>query len=256
MNRADFDAAASDYDQTFTHTSVGKAQRERVWHYLDQLPLKEGSTVLEVNCGTGEDAKRWHENGYTIIASDLSPKMIAEAQSKHPEIDFCVVNLLELDQLNIEPQTIFSNFGGLNCLPETDLQLFFQKASDLLATNERLICVIMGKKTTWDRWYLTLKGRFNSRNRRNTTNAVTVPVNGIPVSTWYYSPKEIIRLANPYFDVELRRPIGLFVPPSYMAPFFTKRPRTLRFLIALDKRFSFSFLANRSDHYFLSLKKR
>ncbi|MES2557642.1 MAG: methyltransferase domain-containing protein [Bacteroidota bacterium] len=254
--KASFDAASSDYDQTFTHTTVGKAQRERVWFYLDQLPIKEGSAVLEVNCGTGEDAKHWHENGFQIIASDLSPKMVAEAQSKHPEIDFRVMNLLELDQLTNEPQTIFSNFGGLNCLPEADLQLFFQKAGDLLATNERLVCVIMGKKTTWDRWYLTLKGRFSSRNRRNTSKAINVMVNGTMVSTWYYSPKEIIRLAGSHFDVELLRPIGLFIPPSYMAPFFTKRPRTLRFLIWLDKRFSFSFLANRSDHYFLSLKKR
>lgn len=254
--KSGFDAAASNYDQTFTHTTVGKAQRERVWHYLALLPLKEGSAVLEVNCGTGEDAKRWHENGYSIMASDLSAEMIKQAQSKHPGIDFRVMNLLELDQLNHEPQTIFSNFGGLNCLSETDLSIFFQKSSDLLATNERVICVVMGKKTSWDRWYLTFKGHFAHRNRRNTTDAVNVGVNGTVVSTWYYAPKELIRLANAYFDVELLRPIGLFIPPSYTAPFFTKRPRTLRFLIRLDKWFSFSFLANRSDHYFLSLKKR
>src|SRR3989338_6220070 len=235
--KASFDAAASDYDRSFTHTSVGKAQRERVWYYLGQLPIREGSAVLEVNCGTGEDAKRWHENGYSVIASDLSPKMISEAQSKFPEIDFRVLNLLELDQLNNEPQTIFSDFGGLNCLPKADLEQFF-------------------KKTTWDRWYPTLKGRFSNRNRRNTTEAINVMVNDTAVPTWYYSPKEIIRLANPYFDVELLRPVGLFIPPSYMVPFFTKRPRALRLLIWLEKRFSFSFFANRSDHYFLSLKKR
>ncbi|HLP55674.1 MAG TPA: methyltransferase domain-containing protein [Fluviicola sp.] len=256
MSKAGFDAAAKDYDLTFTHTAVGKAQRERVWHYLDRLPVKEQSTVLEVNCGTGEDARRWHEKGYTIVASDLSQQMIATAQAKHPEIDFRVVNLLELDQLDLEPQTIFSNFGGLNCLPEKDLKIFFQKASDLLATNERLICVIMGKKTAWDRAYVTFKGRFNQRNRRNTSYAVEVLVNGTAVSTWYYSPKEIIRLAGSHFDVELLRPVGLFIPPSYMAPFFVKRPRTLRFLIRLEKWFSFSVFANRSDHYFLSLKKR
>jgi SAM-dependent methyltransferase len=256
MNVADFDAAASDYDQTFTHTTVGKAQRERVWHYLRQLPIKAGSKVLEVNCGTGEDAKRWQENGFSVIASDLSPQMIAHAQAKHPEIDFRVLDLLELDQLSSEPQTIFSNFGGLNCLPESDLQVFFQKASELLATNERVICVLMGKKTTWDRWYLTLKGRFSKRNRRNTHEAVSVPVNGTMVSTWYYSPKETIRVAHPYFEVEMLRPVGLFVPPSYMAPFFTRRKSMLRLLIWMDKHFSFSFLANRSDHYLLSLKKR
>ncbi|MDH4471728.1 MAG: methyltransferase domain-containing protein [Fluviicola sp.] len=256
MNKADFDAAAVDYDQTFTHTMVGKAQRERVWYYLQQLPIKTGSKVLEVNCGTGEDAKRWHESGYSVIASDISSQMIANAQSKYPEIDFRVLNLLELDQLSTEPQTVFSNFGGLNCLPESDLQLFFQKASDLLATNERLVCVLMGKKTAWDRWYLTLKGRFSERNRRNTNEALSVPVNGTMVSTWYYSPKETIRLANPHFEVEMLRPIGLFVPTSNMESFFSNKPRMLRFLIGMDKRFSFSFLANRSDHYFLSLKKR
>jgi SAM-dependent methyltransferase len=256
MKSTNFDAAANEYDLIFTDNSVGIAQRDRVWYFIDQLKLKTGSTVLEVNCGTGQDAKYWRSKGYSIIASDISPEMISVARTKYPEIDFRVLNLTDIDQLNIEPQTIFSNFGGLNCLAEPDLKLFFEKAGKLLATGERLMCVIMGKKTTWDRWYLFMKGRFNDWNRRNTSQVLIVSVNGTMVSTWYYSPKEITRLLSPNFEVELLRPIGLFVPPSYMAPFFIKRPRMLRLLIALEKRCSFSFLANRSDHYFISLKKR
>ncbi|MEJ2105418.1 MAG: hypothetical protein P8X47_12730 [Ignavibacteriaceae bacterium] len=36
MNQA-FDTVAQEYDATFTHTQIGKAQREIVWDYLEEI---------------------------------------------------------------------------------------------------------------------------------------------------------------------------------------------------------------------------
>ena len=48
---AAFDLLAETYDEVFTRTAVGRAQREAVWHDMDQS-FHPGQRVLEINCGT------------------------------------------------------------------------------------------------------------------------------------------------------------------------------------------------------------
>ena len=51
-----FDRVASSYDELFTHTAIGRAQRKQVWEKL-LAAFPPGSRILELNCGTGEDAR-------------------------------------------------------------------------------------------------------------------------------------------------------------------------------------------------------
>ena len=74
-----FDHAASTYDETFTNSCVGEAQREQVWKYVDKH-LNKFNNVLEVNCGTGEDAHRWKFRGKDVVGTDISPEMIRIAR--------------------------------------------------------------------------------------------------------------------------------------------------------------------------------
>lgn len=253
---SDFDQAAVVYDQTFTFSCVGKTQRDQVWQYVSQLQIQSGHKVLEINCGTGEDAARWLKAGYRITATDLSSGMIAVSKNNHPEIDFQVLNMLDIDTLKESYDILFSNFGGVNCLSATELHSLFRKAAVSETIRERMILVVMGKKCLWDRFYQLFKGRFRSIFRRNTKQPVIVHVDGTDVNTWYYSPKEIRQMAAPYFTVETIRPIGLFVPPSYLAPFFEKRPRLFSFLKRADQFLSFGFMADYADHFFISLVRK
>jgi ubiquinone/menaquinone biosynthesis C-methylase UbiE len=50
-----FDALAGEYDKMFTTSLIGRAQREAVWDVLDRT-FFPGEKILELNCGTGEDA--------------------------------------------------------------------------------------------------------------------------------------------------------------------------------------------------------
>lgn len=255
MTRADFDNAAVFYDNTFTQTGIGKAQRHLVWNTIQQLDLPSNARVLEINCGTGEDARIWEEKGFSVTATDISPEMIVQAKNKYPSIDFRVIDMRHITATGIRFDVLFSDFGGLNCLSETELRQLFSDSYEMCQPNGRLILVIMGKKCRWDYWYMLWKGRFRDRNRRNTDQAVSVPVDGIDVPTYYYSPRQIGQLAQNLFHVETVRPIGYFVPPSYLSPFFDKHPRFLRLLEKADKSIPFSWLANRSDHYLISLRK-
>ncbi len=253
---SEFDAAAKTYDDQFTFSIIGKTQRNQVWRYIHPLNLSRQSNVLEINCGTGEDAKRWKNLKFDIRATDLSPKMIEVAKTKFPEISFDVLDINFIENVEKNYNLLFSNFGGLNCLSKSELSSFFQKVHGRLPENGRMILVIMGKKCLWDKLFLVLKRRWKERNRRNTDNFIAVNVDGTEVKTWYYSPKEIVSMTGNLFFVEKLKPIGLFVPPSYLAKQFERKKVVISFFNFLDKLFSFRFLANYADHYLIVLKKR
>ena len=77
---APFDSIAARYDETFTHSRIGKAQRASVWHEL--IGASTGSRVLEVGCGTGYDACHLAKRGVEVVACDSSPEMIAVATAR------------------------------------------------------------------------------------------------------------------------------------------------------------------------------
>ena len=251
-----FDRAAEYYDAQFTNTCIGIAQRERVWKIVNSLTQSDKQNVLEINCGTGKDASIWHQKGHEILATDGSQKMIDVAQQKYPKIQFKQLDINNIKDLDSSYSLVFSNFGGLNCLSPEELKSFFTKVNSKLERNGSLYLVIMGKKCLWDRFFMILKRNWKDRNRRNTTEGIPVNVDGETVTTWYYSPKDIAQLSAEYFKVSKRKPIGLFIPPSYLSKTFEKRRFLLAILKSMDKLLSFSFLSNHADHYFIHLTKK
>ena len=59
-----------------------------------------GDTVLDIGCGTGQNALFLSEKGYNVTAIDLNPKMIEigeeRARKRNLKIDFQVYDLFEL----------------------------------------------------------------------------------------------------------------------------------------------------------------
>src|SRR5687767_5195726 len=79
-----FSGAAGKYDEQFTNTSIGRLQRNRVWNYLNKnISPTDHPRVLELNCGTGEDAKWLASTGFRVVATDLSAQMIQAAKQKN-----------------------------------------------------------------------------------------------------------------------------------------------------------------------------
>ena len=80
---APFDAIAERYDETFTRSKIGRAQRASVWKELERV-FRPGDRVLEIGCGNGAvlgaitQPRSWER----LVGSELHPSGLANARSR------------------------------------------------------------------------------------------------------------------------------------------------------------------------------
>ncbi len=208
---ASFDKAANNYDLSFTNSVIGKAQREWVYHHFSKiLQQKQPKTILEINCGTGEDALWLAQQHFQVTATDISEKMIAIANDKNQfnNLNFEVLDCTKIAQKYTSNSfdLVFSNFGGLNCLSINELQLFFENANQILTAKGELVLIIMPKNTLWEQLYFIGKGKFSEVFRRK-KECTTANVEGEKVTTYYYNPSDIERLASTSLTIKTKFPI-------------------------------------------------
>jgi 2-polyprenyl-3-methyl-5-hydroxy-6-metoxy-1,4-benzoquinol methylase len=128
-----FDRLAKRYDDLFTRSLIGRAQRSAVWDVLDRT-FRCGDHVLELNCGTGEDALFLAGKGVSVVACDASEQMIEYARRRHSteapsaSVKFTRLPTERIAELRTEGafDGVFSNFSGLNCVADLS-----QTAADL-----------------------------------------------------------------------------------------------------------------------------
>lgn len=152
-----FDHIADDYDRNFTLTETGKLARQIVMDYVGKNIIKDGHlSILELNCGTGEDAIQFHKGGNEVFATDVSAGMIRVARAKAGNAEgkgltFIRLSFEELPQdwMKEKFDLVFSNFGGLNCLIESELCSLFQAVKVILKPRGRFVGVVMPGYCLW-----------------------------------------------------------------------------------------------------------
>ncbi len=257
-----FDQMASTYDEDFTRSEIGKRQRQRVWNYLEShiFTKEKKLNILELNCGTGEDALHFTVLGHTVTATDSSPKMLEIARHKahsQKKITFQQISLETLAETGIETKydLIFSNFGGINCIsPEVVNQLAI-KLSDSLTPDGRMVWILMPRFCIWESLYFLAKAAPANAFRRLSKESVLFKTNQSEQSIWYYSPDQIRSKFRDKLTVKNTLPIGFFLPPSYLEPRFSTRIRLLDWLFKLEKGIP-SWFSGWSDHFLIDLQKR
>jgi SAM-dependent methyltransferase len=232
---APFDSAAPRYDSDFTHMPVARALRAIVWERLEAL-FPPGSRVLELACGTGEDARHLAERGVRVLATDQSEAMLAVARGK------CVGLPVEFARLEIGDWRIrelgifdgaFSNFGGLNVVP--NYQSLTQSVQSSVKPGGKLLLVVMGRWCAWEiAWHL-LHGDSATAFRRWRRGGALARVGVATLRVHYPSTAELRRAFAPHFRLTRVRPLGNFLPPSYLEPLTRRRWFPFRLCRWLDR---------------------
>jgi SAM-dependent methyltransferase len=255
-----FDRMAATYDSLFTFSAIGKAQREVVWKRALKVFAK-GSRILELNCGTGQDAIFLANAGMTVTACDASTGMIERARCKMAvEAPRATVELLTLrtEDISTLPQTlcfdgVFSNFSGLNCVG--DLASVAHQLSGRLTLGAPLLLCFSTRYCLWEIAYFLLRGdtRKAFRRWRGVSQAC---VDGLEFPVYYLSVAQLRRAFSPEFRLVSTTAVGLAVPPSYVESWVTSRPRLLKLLEAIDETVrSWPGLRALGDHMLLHLEK-
>jgi ubiquinone/menaquinone biosynthesis C-methylase UbiE len=264
--KAPFDHIAQTYDSHFTNSSIGQFQRQVVWRYIEKIiPALNGLEMLELNCGTGEDAIMFGSRGFNIVATDISQEMLRVTEQKAKQfsmqhrISSRYLDLESFDETFFEKKfdLVFSNFGGLNCVRPESIKRLLERIPSILSPGGRVVAVIMPKFCLWENLYFAAKFRFSRAFRRNSETEVLAHLHGEEMSIWHYSPDDIKKWSVDHFTCINTQPIGITLPPSYLESFFSNKKRVLNCLNFVEKRISnLSFLSGVSDHFLIDLKLR
>lgn len=259
-----FDAVAADYDLSFSDTAIGLAQRNRVWYFLGRLLHdRKISTVLECNCGTGVDARWLASQGLKVTATDASPEMVSITRTRTEGLDVqtavCTLQGIHRDVVvshSAPYDLLFSDFGGLNCLSPGEIRQWNNDLRSVMAPDAGLALVVMSRFSWWETLYFLLKRKPKIAFRRWSRKAVHARLDAhTTIPTWYYGPRELSALL-PDFQVKKCYPIGFWLPPSYLDPFFQHKKAWLHVLKWLEKKSATGLLAPAADHYFLWLERK
>lgn len=265
MNKtAAFDVLAATYDTGFTQTGVGLAQRRQSRRWLQEFLSGRGPlSILEINCGTGEDALWLASQGHEVVATDNSPQMIERAIAKQSAstrdtLRFEVCAFDQLGQLfsNCRFDLVFSNFAGLNCLSPQALEALSAQLHSLLFPNGHVAAVIFGKYNWWESAYYLAKARPAKAFRRWRSGIENVALTGNVYQAVYYHSIKKFAGAFKDFDLVQQKPVGLFIPPSYLDGLMQKHPRLFRLLVSLEDKDKMRFGAHLANHSYLLLKKK
>ncbi len=222
--------------------------------------LKPGSSILELNCGTGLDAIYFASLGHHVLATDNAPGMIAALQDKVDRLG--LTDAVSCQRLNyhdlsrLAPQKfdfIVSNFGGLNCTP--DLEDVLNQLAPLLNEGGKVTLVIMPKICPWE-LAMVLKGKLRTAFRRF-KKKTSANVEGVSFDCYYYNPSYVISRVKDTFHVRGLKGIFITVPPEFYQNFVERYPLLYRILSRTDNIIGRVFPFNRCcDHFMITLQKR
>ena len=228
---APFDAIAARYDETFSSSKIGQAQRAAVWMELAKAFLP-GDRVLEIGCGTGVDACFLAKRGVHVTACDSSPQMIAVAKRRIEENglrQFVQTRVLRAEEIaaldtNESFDGAFSNFGVLNCI--AGLGQFARDLAQRVKPGASVLLCWMGPCCLWEMgWYL-VQGDREKAFRRLKRDGVTAKIaDGAFLRVHYPSVKSLVYAFAPQFRLTDVKGIGVAVPPSYLEPWAQHHPQ-------------------------------
>ncbi len=240
-----FDNIAAQYDALWTKSAIGKCQREAVWRFVDPL-VRSGDNILDLGCGTGEDALHWMQMDADVVGVDASGEMVRIARARG--VDVRRMPIEAISALTGVFDGAVSNFGALNCVQR--LEPVAVALRRLVRPGGFLALCVIGACCAWETGYFLARGRLGKafRRPRGVCNESSL---GVHVT--YSSVKRIKEVFQDAFQPIRWYGIGLCVPPSYINGISRS---AIERLAHIDRRIAhWPFLRGLADHRLLLFKR-
>ena len=257
---AAFDRIAETYDSIFTETKIGRAQRDAVWRVLRRT-FHAGDRVLELNCGTGEDALFLAKQGVMVRACDASSAMVETASERLLTAGtgalasvhhIATEHIAEL-RYSVPFDGVFSNFSGLNCVE--DLPATAEALAGMVRTGAPLLLCLSTRFCLIEIVYFALCGRWSNATRRCSGTSIA-SVGGHSFAVQYPTVRQMRRFFAPHFRLKTFLGVGVAIPPSYLKAWATRRPQIFRMLCALERLLApLPFFRVTGDHILLRFER-
>src|SRR6185295_8430939 len=229
--------------------------RQAVWRRLDAR-FAPGDRVLELACGTGEDAVHLAMRGVRVLATDASPAMVETARSKAASAgvqEIVEARSLAIQDLGTLCETFdgaFSSFGGLNCVG--DLAAVAHGLAAHLRPGAPVLLCVMGPLVPWEWLGFLARGRPGDAFRRLRRGGAAW--RGLTVR--YPSIRRLRRTFAPAFRLVRVSAVGALLPPTEFEGWTRRHPRLLTSLARLERRLeTVPPLPWLADHYLAELER-
>jgi SAM-dependent methyltransferase len=263
--KAGFDRSAGTYDVE-AGANPAMAYMRRVSQRTLLAQFSPGQRVLELGCGTGEEAVALGQAGVRVLATDLSAEMLAVADAKIAAAGLeSVVQTRRLaagevgelaDELGRGAfDGAYSSFGALN--GEPDLYAVGRALAALVRPGGRLVVSVMNRVYPFELLWFLAHGRPREAVRRlgGRTMAHVSPALAVRVPTWYWTPRAFAR-ALPGFRRLSCRALPLLLPPPYAGHLWARFPTWVGRLGRWEERLAgWRLFCGLGDHFVMILAR-
>lgn len=250
----------SEYDKKYLENSIFSNYRNISVTEL-QRTFRKGDFILEIGCGTGEEAVMLGEAGIKVLAIEPSEELLMYATRKIRSKK--LTDMVETRHLGAEDLATlieefgkgafdgaYASFGVVNCIP--DLENFLLDLSELLGPGAPFVCSVMNKKNLWEISTYLLMLRPKTAFRR--FDAQNVSITGIKTKQFdvlCYDKNELMAIFKERFSINSINGYPL-LPPPYLDPLFKKFPNYLKKAVEKQKGAMDIF----GDHFFITMVKK
>ena len=289
-----FDEVAASYDRDFSQTRLARALRDRVWSRLARHVRPE-MHLLEIGCGTGEDAVWLAQHGAQVLATDVSPAMLAITARKalaHGVADRVETRVLDIAQPSDAGVEALAGpawsdrpsdagveaLAGPTCSDRPsgaadaafdgvlsnfgalncagDLQPLVVLLRETVKPGGWMFMVFINRWCAWEILWHILHLQPRIAIRRLRRGGVEARVGPGAVQVWYPSIASMRRTFAPAFKLRHVTGLGVFLPPSYLESVVVRRPRLFDLLLRFERAAAQVFpLTHLGDHVILEFER-
>jgi ubiquinone/menaquinone biosynthesis C-methylase UbiE len=254
-----FDGISERFDHDLEN-DITRRIREQIYEAIETL-VEPGSSLLDINCGTGIDAINLDRRGFRVTGIDLSPRMLEQAQRKvvrdeRLDVRFLTGSFDRVSEIVEGPfDLVLSNFGGLNCTDQ--LSTVAKELSRVILPSGFFVAVVMPRFSLWESLSYAARGEWKESLRRSRQQTYATGFRGKTFIVHYHSPSSFMKAFEPWFAMRRLVGVSVFAPTPQSTTFVRTHPHLANQLEKLDTLLGgLPLIRSIGDHYMVVLQRK